>query len=693
MSFQPASSLRSRTFVGLLIAQFFAAFNDQAIHAAGMFYAINQQALTEAQAISLMPILFYAPWVLFATGAGYFADRYSKRHSLVFWKVAEVAITLVTLAGFWLGTVQNSSWGPWVVLATVFLMGMHSTFFVPAKYGVMPEILQPHLLSRGNGLLESLSFLAIILGTVCGGVLSTWCEGREYIIGLVLFTLAVVGAFASLLIETMPAADPNRRFPPSVYGPLFANLRTMVRSKPLGLAVLGIAFFTFVVVFMRMAVYMLGESQVPRWTEQQTSIIVGMTALGIGLGSPLAGWLSGHKIEVGLVPLGGLGMILATLLAAFALDWLPNLVGLVAGIILIGFFTGFYLVPMFTLLQHRAPKSSKGDLVATNNCISVAGAILASIVFFGLERGAEALRLAEPVEQALLTRGTLTSLSFVGGRPQSFAVRDDAGQLREWRDGEAHDLLTTKKGFLKRLEEGDRVDVGEYQIGTMTYTTLRLHKDAPLPTAYNKSRVPRYLFVGAAVITFLILVLLRLRLPDLLLRTFLWKRALGRYRLRVAGSNQLPSDGPVLLISNVRTVDGCLEVLAATDRYTRVILPQRPADVGLPFSLRLLLRRSALGVFGEDEAALTERAARALERGDVVLIPRADGVEARRLGEALEKRAGPTVVLAHFDGEPASPQGNGQPVGDHRVTVTFSTALAGVAAAATEVDRLNAAVP
>src|SRR5262245_29371969 len=102
-AFEPADNLRSRTFLGLLVAQFLAAFNDQAIHASAMFFAIKQGAMDEAQAISLMPILFYAPWALFCTLAGYLADRYSKRHSLVAWKFAEVLITAVALLGFWMG--------------------------------------------------------------------------------------------------------------------------------------------------------------------------------------------------------------------------------------------------------------------------------------------------------------------------------------------------------------------------------------------------------------------------------------------------------------------------------------------------------------------------------------------------------------------------------------------------------------
>src|SRR3954468_814966 len=119
----PADSLRNRTFVGLLVAQFLPAFNDQAIHASAMFFAFHEHIMSEKDAISLMPILFYAPWAIFCTLAGYLSDRYSKRHSLVAWKFAEIAITLVALLGFYLGDRHNLPVGPKIVLAAVFLMG------------------------------------------------------------------------------------------------------------------------------------------------------------------------------------------------------------------------------------------------------------------------------------------------------------------------------------------------------------------------------------------------------------------------------------------------------------------------------------------------------------------------------------------------------------------------------------------
>src|SRR5262249_41270086 len=148
------------------------------------------------------------------------ADRYSKRVALVLWKIVEVGITLLALVGFWLGRNGSPVLGPYLVLATVFLMGMHSAFFVPAKYGAIPEILTPRRRSRGNGVLESLSFLAVILGTVAGGVMSAEFRGQEYLIGVILTGLALIGAVASLVIERMPAANPHQPFPAYIYKPL-----------------------------------------------------------------------------------------------------------------------------------------------------------------------------------------------------------------------------------------------------------------------------------------------------------------------------------------------------------------------------------------------------------------------------------------------------------------------------------------
>jgi MFS family permease len=585
-AFQPADNLRSRTFIGLLIAQFLAAFNDQAIHASAMFFAINTRTLSESRAITWMPILFYTPWALFCTLAGYFSDRYSKRSAMVLWKFVEVGITLLALAGFWIGRAGQPALGAYLVLSTVFLMGMHSAFFVPAKYGAMPEILTPRMLSKGNGVLESLSFLAVILGTVAGGVLSTQFRTREYFIGIILTVLAIVGAISSLLIQRIPAANPSRRFPPFVYQPLIQNIRLLLTSRPLVFAVIGIAFFTFLVAFMRATVYMHGESQEPRWSEAYTSIIVGMVALGIGLGSPLVGFLSGGKVEVGLVPIGAMGMVLSTTVAAATLDRVPLLI---ACIIFSGFFTGFYLVPLFSLLQHRAPKTSKGDAVATSNFINITGAIAASLVFGIMNGAAERTGFSPPLEvrgnewtgpldsEPRLRRGHVVRIE-VGGKVFRANEREPPYVYLEPDEG---------------LTKGQQVVVRQYGLDNITYVVVQ-PAGRPAVPKYNKKRLPALLFLSAGSMTLLTLALLWWQLPDLFLRTSLWLRGLPRYRLEIAGMLRLPYKGPVLLVTDAADAEQCARVLRATDRVTYFLYPNSTNLESSAHRARQLLARGAV---------------------------------------------------------------------------------------------------
>ncbi len=565
-AFQPADNLRSRTFIGMLIAQFLAAFNDQAIHASAMFFAINTRTLPQSTAITWMPILFYTPWALFCTLAGYFADRYSKRTAMVLWKVIEIGITLLALTGFWIGRAGHPHLGAYLVLSTVFFMGMHSAFFVPAKYGAMPEILTPRMLSKGNGVLESLSFLAVILGTVIGGVLSTEFRHDEYKIGIILTVLAVIGAVASLLIQRIPPANPTRPFPPYVYQPLIRNIRLLLTSRPLVFAVIGIAFFTFLVAFMRATVYMHGQSQLPPWSESKTSEIVGMVALGIGLGSPLVGFLSGGKVEVGLVPVGALGMVLATSVAAATLDRVPLLI---TCIILSGFFTGFYLVPLFSLLQHRAPKTSKGDAVATSNFINITGAIAASLVFGIMNSAAERTGFSPPLE----TRGETWTGPLDSEPPlrRGHVVRIEVGGkvFRAHESAPPYVYLEPDED----LEPGQQVTVRQYGLDNVTYVRVQPAAAAPLPM-YNKKRLPALLFLSAGGMTLLTLGLLWWQLPDLFLRTRLWLRGLPRYRLEIAGMLRLPDHGPVILVTNAADPEQCSRVLCATDRVTYFLSPE-----------------------------------------------------------------------------------------------------------------------
>jgi MFS family permease len=675
--FQPADHLHSRTFIGLLIAQFLAAFNDQAIHAAAMFYAINTLTLTETQAITWMPVLFYAPWAIFCTYAGYLADKYTKRNSLVFWKFVEVPIALLALAGFWLGR-ENPDYktiGPWMVLSTVFLMGMHSAFFVPAKYGTMPEILTPRMLSRGNGLLESLSFIAIILGTVVGGILSTVFRGQEYLIGFVLVALACIGSLASLLIQRMPAANPERPFPAYLYGPLYANIKTLLSSRPLAFAVVGIAFFTFIVAFMRATVYLHGQTEVPIWSEAYTSEIVGLVALGIGLGSPLVGFLSGGKVELGLIPIGAAGMIVATACAAVTLSYVP---GLIVCIIVIGFSTGFYLVPLFTLLQHRAPKASKGDLIATSNFINVTGAIVASVVFFGVNVAAIQSGFSPMLEQTdrsgvetlaadpVIEHGRPKRIAFVGGE----VIEDDNQTTR---------IDPSRTPF----RAGDEVKVSKYVLGAGTHFRLR-PVDAPQRPAFDRRRLPALLFLAAAGLTFLTLLVLWGKLGDLFYRTDLWFRWRGKARLETAGSNNVPSDGPALLATNAPSEMRSLQILSCVDRVGRYLMIDNNLEAVKDGPRALVVIEEAQAAKYNWQTA-QEKSDWTLERGEIVGLPllghAAEAATAQLYRDIQSRR--PVVVVPVFV-EARHEPGNGM----ETVYVVFGEALPATAT----VEEVQAAI-
>src|SRR5215471_11870283 len=216
--FRPSPTLKSRSFIGLVLSQFLAAFNDQASHIVAFFYATDMLVrfvgvphVDTKFVVSIVTACFITPFFLFSPLAGVLADKYSKRDIVVFWKLVEVGIMTVALGALLLPHLAGLGIASSQVLAVVssvtmvsivFLMGTHSAFFVPAKYGMMPEILHTSILSRGNGLLEGTSFVANILGTVFGGVLysahwvkshidSTGAEnllqpGNEWVIGLVL---------------------------------------------------------------------------------------------------------------------------------------------------------------------------------------------------------------------------------------------------------------------------------------------------------------------------------------------------------------------------------------------------------------------------------------------------------------------------------------------------------------------------
>lgn len=372
---QPAGQPWEFGFWSLIVTQFQGAFSDNALKNLVILIIIGMGLPPEKRdlLVPLTAALFSIPFIFFSMTGGYFADRFSKRSTTLGVKIFEIAVMLIAAAGLGLRVLP-------LQFTAIFLMGVHSAIFGPSKYGLLPELLPEKRLSWGNGVIELGTFLAIILGTVCGAVLAGQFHARQAYSGLILIGLAIFGLISAFGITKVPAANPAKRYRWNGLAELRLQMQTIRADRVLFLAVLGNTYFWFLGQLLTFNVVVYG-SDVLHLSELQIGELQAAIAIGIGLGSLAAGYLSGNKIEYGLIPLGSIG------LTAFAiLLYRPNLSLIAVGInlSLLGFFSGFFVVPINALIQHRPPKESKGGVLAAANLLSFVGVFLAAGVYYGM---------------------------------------------------------------------------------------------------------------------------------------------------------------------------------------------------------------------------------------------------------------------------------------------------------------------
>src|SRR6266481_141686 len=356
-----------RGFWCMFVTQFQGAFSDNALKNLVLFMilGLNVPLAKKHDIGEQVTALFSLPFILFSMAGGFLADRYSKRTVMIGVKVFEIFVMFILLVGLASQQMQ-------ILIGCIFLMGTHSAFFGPSKYGSLPELLPEKRLSWGNGILELGTFMAIILGTVAAGFMATHFRHNQSWSGLILMALAVVGLMTSLGITRVPAANPAKQFQANFPAELFRQIQSVLKDRPLTLAFAGNMYFTFLGLLLMLNLFFYGDS-VLDVNEEQISLLSVALALGIGFGSVAAGYLSGGKIEYGLVPLGGLGMsvVCMTLAAPH-----PSFKSAFIQLALLGFTGGFFIVPVSALLQHRPPRDKKGEVLAAANLLSFVGAFL-----------------------------------------------------------------------------------------------------------------------------------------------------------------------------------------------------------------------------------------------------------------------------------------------------------------------------
>ncbi len=370
---KPPNAAGLHGFWALIVTQFQGAFSDNALKWLAIFLItqLNLPAGQRDRLVTIVGMLFAVPFILFSMTGGFLADRFSKRGVILGVKVFEILV--MSLALFSLATRHL-----YLTIFCVFLMGVHSAIFGPSKYGLLPELLPERKLSWGNGILEFGTFIAIIGGTVAGGWLCKTFAPQPGWSGVIFITLAIVGLTTGLGITRVPAADPAKKFRANFVADLWGQIKLVRRDRPLWLALIGNTYFFGIAALIQFVIVIYAKDALDINDPTQTSYLQAAAAIGIGLGCFLAGYLSAGKIETGLIPLGAIGLtICAALLGRSGLSF-----GVVAAnLALLGFFGGFYIVPISAMLQYRPAPEQKGGVLAAANLVSFVGISLASVVF------------------------------------------------------------------------------------------------------------------------------------------------------------------------------------------------------------------------------------------------------------------------------------------------------------------------
>ncbi len=347
--------------------QFMGAMNDNILKLLIIYSLIGSQGTEKAGAITAaVGAAFVLPFLIFSAPAGCLADRFQKSRVIVAVKAMEVVVTALAVAAFACG--WNNS-----LYAIIFLMAAHSAFFAPAKYAVIPELSAPGQLSRTNGLVESFTFLAIIFGTTLASILPQLASGRYWLASTACLLVAVAGLWSAWQMPITGQADPGRKisfFPAE----LFRTMRHIRNERQLMLAIIGLAYFWFVGAFAQLNLISYGIQRLGL-TQEQSGYLFLAAAFGIGIGSLIAARISGHTVELGLVPVGAIGLVIAQILLLAA----PASIAVTTSIIMLfGISAGFFSLPFQTFIQFGAEPAMRGEVLAASSFINWIGILLAS---------------------------------------------------------------------------------------------------------------------------------------------------------------------------------------------------------------------------------------------------------------------------------------------------------------------------
>ncbi|MBE7367325.1 MFS transporter [Ramlibacter pallidus] len=381
--------LGQRRFAPFFWTQFLGAANDNLFKFAFtvmVTYQLQVGWLPPAMAGLVIGALFILPFLLFSATSGQLADKFEKRTLIRFVKWLEIAIMALAAAGFFLPNIP-------ILLACTFLMGLHSTLFGPVKFAYLPQHLSERELTGGNGMVEMGTFVAILLGNVAGGLIIAVPQVGPHWVGVSCIVLAIAGRLSAQWIPLSPATDPGLRINWNPFTETWRNLKLAHGNVVVFRSLLGISWMWFFgAVFLSQ--FPSFAKEVLHGNEQVASLLLVVFSVGIGAGSLACEMLSRRHVDIGLVPLGAIGMTVFSVDLYFAARGLPPSAALtlsqfvaqpahwrvMADLGLLSFFAGLYSVPMYALIQLRAQPTHRARIIAANNILNALFMIASSLI-------------------------------------------------------------------------------------------------------------------------------------------------------------------------------------------------------------------------------------------------------------------------------------------------------------------------
>lgn len=353
--------------------QILGTMNDNIFKLLIVFYFISIEGQEASNSIlSSVGALYVMPFLLLSSIAGTLADRYSKRTIIVGAKIAECMMMTVGLASFYLGSKM-------LAYGALFLLACHSTIFAPCKFGIVPEIVPRDQISKANGLISSSTYIAIIVGTFLASFLVDVTDRNFMIATCFSLGFAILGLLSSTQIPKTAPSGSLRSISPKFLSELFRNLGLISKVPSLLSAVLGSAYFLFVGSYVQLNMIPFALHAL-KLSDVDGGYLFLLCALGIGIGSILAGKLSGKRVELGLVPFGGFGIAFcALLMSLFSYSFTAEVILIIS----IGIFGGLYLIPLDSYIQIASPNTIRGQVIATTNFLGFFGVLCsAGMLYF-----------------------------------------------------------------------------------------------------------------------------------------------------------------------------------------------------------------------------------------------------------------------------------------------------------------------